>query len=64
MGGCGGFGLGLGVGTVCGRELFKGLVCVVYVRRRVFVGGDFFWRKPLLLEYLFIVTSSCLRFLG
>jgi hypothetical protein len=44
MGGRDCFGLDFGVETVCGRELFKGLTGVVYVRRRVFVGGDFFWR--------------------
>jgi len=37
---------------------------VVYVRRKVFVGGDFFWRQPLLFGSLFVVTSSCLHFLG
>lgn len=35
MDGRGSFGLGFGVGTVYGRELYKGLVGVVYVRRRV-----------------------------
>jgi hypothetical protein len=35
---------------------------VVLVRRRVFFEGDFFWRLPLLLGPLFIVTSSCLLF--
>ena len=33
------FGLGFGVRTVCGRELYKGVAGVVHVRRRVFVGG-------------------------
>jgi len=27
-------------------------------------GGDFFWRLPLLLGSLFVVTSSCLYFWG
>lgn len=34
---------GFDVGTVCGRELYKGLAGV-YVRWMVFVRGDFFWR--------------------
>lgn len=42
MGGRGDFGLGFGAGTVCGREPYKGLVGVIFVRRMVFVGGDLF----------------------
>ena len=30
----------------------------------MFLEGDFFWRLPLLLRFLFVVPSSCLRFLG
>ena len=29
----------------------------------MFVGGVLFWRLPLLLDSLFVITSSCLRFL-
>jgi hypothetical protein len=62
MGGRGFFGLDVGVKMDCGQELYKGLMGVVYVRKRAFVGGDFFWRQSLLLGSLFVVNSSYMRY--
>jgi len=35
---------GFGVGTISGREVYKGLAEFVYARRRILLGVISFWR--------------------
>jgi len=53
-----------GVGTNCVRELYKGVAGVVLGEEAGAGWGDFLWKQPLLHGSMFVVTSSCLCFLG
>ncbi|AES98444.1 transmembrane protein, putative [Medicago truncatula] len=53
-----------GVGTDCVRELYKGVTGVVLGEEAGVGWGDFLWKQPLLHGSMFVVTSSCLCFLG
>lgn len=59
------FGLGFGVGMLCGRDIKGGGWCCLSEEVGVLVVvvvGDFFWMSPLLFGSSFDVACSCLSF--